>query len=172
MTAIGFEHNKWLLLLGLLCLSLIAHGVHAGEPSVIELKDGSIISGEVVSFDGSTWIIESASMGRLKIEAAKVVSIQSKKTGSQAPDGGRSAGNQANMAEIQAMQQSIMTNEALMSMIMGLQNDPDIQAILQDPEIMKAVEAGDINALLANPKFRKLMENRDIKAITREALKE
>ena len=57
-------------------------------------------------------------------------------------------------------------------MIMNLQDDPEIQAILQDPEIMKAVNAGDMNALLANPKFSKLMENAKIKAITREAVKE
>ena len=64
-----------------------------------------------------------------------------------------------NSADIQAMQQSIMANEQIMAMIMNLQDDPEIQAILQDPEIMNAVNAGDMNALLANPKFIKLMEN-------------
>ena len=48
--------------MGFWLVSLIAFNGVAGEPSVIELKDGSIISGEVVSFDGSTWIIESTSM--------------------------------------------------------------------------------------------------------------
>jgi len=158
--------------LGFLCLGLIAQSVYAGEQSVIELNDGSIISGEVVSFDGSTWVINSTSMGVLKIKAAKVVSIRSQTTGGQVPAGEGSTGKQVNAADIQAMQQSIMTNEALMTMIMGLQNDPEVQAILQDPEIMRAVNAGDMNALLANPKFRRLMENAKIKEITKEAIKE
>jgi len=165
MALISIGYNKWLLLFGFLCLGLITQSVYAGEQSVIELKDGSVISGEVASFDGNIWIIESASMGRLEIEAAKVVSIRSPATGA-------SAGNEATASQMQSMQQSIMADEELMTMIMGLQNDPEVQAILQDPEIMKAVNAGDMNALLANPKFRRLMENAKIKEITREATKE
>lgn len=172
MASIGFEHNKWLLVLGFLFLAFIAQDVYAGEPSVIELKDGSIISGEVVSFDGSTWIIDSASMGRLEIEASKVVSIRSQTTKSGQPTAGASTGNQVASDQIQSMQQSIMANEQLMTMIMSLQDDPEVQAILQDPEIMKAVNSNDINALMANPKFTKLLENSNIKAITREALEE
>jgi hypothetical protein len=168
----GFRFNKWLPLVGLFFLCLFAQSGFAGEASTIELRDGSIISGEVLTFDGSTWIIQSPSMGRLEIEAGKVVSIRSRATGGKGSAGEGSTGKEVRAADIQAMQQSIMSNEQLMTMIMGLQDDPELQAILQDPEIMKAVEAGDINALLADPKFRKLMENRNIKAITREALKE
>jgi len=157
--------SKWFCLVGFLLMGLLVQNVCAGEISVIELKDGSVISGEVVSFDGNIWIIESASMGRLEIEAAKVVSIRSQAAGA-------SAGNQVTASQMQSMQQSIMTDEQLMTMIMGLQNDPEVQAILQDPEIMKAVEANDMNALLANPTFRRLMENAKVKEITREAIKE
>jgi len=157
---------------GIVILGLPIPNVHAGEISTIELNDGSIISGEVVSFDGSTWIIKSGSMGSLKIEAAKVVSIRSQTVGSAAPAKGASTGNQGNTADIQAMQQSIMANGQLMTMIMNLQDDPEVQAILQDPEIMQAVNAGDMNALMANPKFRRLMENTKVKEITREAAKE
>jgi len=151
---------------------LITQDVYAGEPSVIELKDGSVISGEVVSFDGNTWTIKSGAMGTLKIDGAKVVSIRSQTTGSQAPVGGASTGNQVNTADIQALQQSITANKQLMAMIMNLQNNPEVQAILQDPEVMNAINAGDMNTLMANPKFRRLMENAKIKEITREAIKE
>ncbi len=158
-----------LFIIGVLLLSCNAG---AGEISIIELSDGSIITGEVVSFDGNIWTIRSGAMGTLKIEAAKVVSIRSQTTGSQAPVGGASTGNQANTADIQAMQQSIMANEQLMAMIMSLQNNPEVQAILQDPEVMNAINAGDMNTLMANPKFMRLMENAKIKEITREAIKE
>ena len=53
-------------------------------------------------------------------------------------------------------------------MILSLQNDPDVQTILQDPEIMKAINSGDINALLSNPKFMKLLENPTIQDIRRK----
>ncbi|MBW2177122.1 MAG: hypothetical protein JRH03_09275 [Deltaproteobacteria bacterium] len=138
---------KSLLLMAILCPGLFI--AHAGEISTIELSDGSVISGEVVSFDGNVWTIQSGSMGTLKIDGSKVVSIRSKTTPSQT-------------------QQSIMANEQIMTMIMNLQTDPEIQAILKDPEIMKAVNAGDVNALLFNPKFIKFMENTKIRDITKE----
>ena len=144
----------------------------AGETSVIELSDGSVISGEVLAFDGSTWTIRSRAVGTLNIEAAKVVSIRSQAADSGSHTAGPSNANPVRSDQMQSMQQSIMANEQLMTMIMGLQNDPEIQAILEDPVIMQAVNDGDVNALLANPKFIKLLENRKIKAITREALKE
>lgn len=159
-------------ILFILCVLLLSCNAGAGEISIIELSDGSIITGEVVSFDGNIWTIRSGAMGTLKIEAAKVVSIRSQTTGSQAPVGGSSTGNQVNTADIQAMQQSIMANEQLMAMIMSLQNNPEVQVILQDPEVMNAINAGDMNTLMANPKFRRLMENAKIKEITKEAIKE
>jgi hypothetical protein len=169
---VRYRMIKGLLLTLIFSIGLMLAVVNAGEISTIELSDGSVISGEVVSFDGSTWTINSGSMGTLKIDGAKVVSIRSQTTDSQVPVGGASTGNQVNTADIQAMQQSIMGNEQLMAMIMSLQNDPEVQAILQDPEVMNAINAGDMNTLMANPKFRRLMENAKIKEITREAIKE
>ncbi|RLC00207.1 MAG: hypothetical protein DRH90_18945 [Deltaproteobacteria bacterium] len=166
-----FGRNKGLFLIGLLLLGLITQDVCAGESSVIELSDGSVITGEVVSFDGKVWTIQSSSMGTLKIDGAKIVSIRSKTAVGKEPDGGISTGSQANAADMQAMQQSIMANEQIMAMIMGLQHEPEIQAILQDPEVMQAVNAGDMHALLSNPKFIRLMENAKIKDITKEAVK-
>ena len=145
-----------LFIIGVLLLSCNAG---AGEISIIELSDGSIITGEVVSFDGNIWTIRSGAMGTLKIDGAKVVSIRSKTTTDQGAAGGLSSGNTVNTPDLQALQQEIMANEQIMAMIMNMQDDPEIQAILQDPEIMNAINAGDMNALLANPKFIKLMQN-------------
>jgi len=161
---------KSLLLMAILCPGLFI--AHAGEISTIELSDGSVISGEVVSFDGNVWTIQSVSMGILKIDGSKVVSIRSKTTPSQTPSTTTAGEDPINAADIQAMQQSIMANEQIMTMIMNLQTDPEIQAILKDPEIMKAVNAGDVNALLSNPKFIKFMENTKVRKITKEAVQE
>jgi hypothetical protein len=59
----------------------------------------------------------------------------------------------------------MMSDKEVVEMILSLQNDPDVQKILQDPEIMKAVNAGDMDALLSNPKFMKLLENPTIHEI-------
>lgn len=150
---------------------IIISGGYAGEISLIELSDGSRITGEVISFDGNTWIIQSESMGQLKIDGSKVRSIRVQGDAKQNQAGSPSSGYQVDKGDIQAMQQSIMANQELLKMIMNLHDDPEIQAILKDPEIMNAVNAGDINALIANPKFMRLLEKAEIKAITNEATK-
>jgi small nuclear ribonucleoprotein (snRNP)-like protein len=158
------------LLVTIFIILLITPG-NAGEISVIELSDGSRITGEVVSFDGSTWIIKSESMGQLKIESSKVRSIRSQGANRQNLPAETTSGYQVSKEDIQAMQQSIMANQEILGMIMNLHDDPEIQAILKDPDIMNAVNAGNISALLANPKFLRLLEKAEIKAITGEIAK-
>ncbi len=153
-----------------LALIIISSG-YAGADSIIELSDGSRITGEVISFDGNTWIIQSESMGRLKIDSSKVRSIRAQGSSGQTQPGSSSGGYQVGKDEIQTMQQSIMANQEILKMIMNLHDDPEIQAILKDPEIMQAVSSGDIAALIANPKFMRLLERAEIKAITGEVAK-
>ncbi|QTA80805.1 Uncharacterized protein dnl_31180 [Desulfonema limicola] len=138
--------------------------VSASELREIELNDGSIISGEVISLDNGVYTLKSQSMGILKIDDSKIREIR-KKRGSSVPL------NSFAGTDIQSMTQSLMGNENIMKMIMGLQNDPEIQKILQSPEIMEAVNAGDITALMSEPEFRKLLENPKIQGITEQMTK-
>ncbi len=63
--------------------------------------------------------------------------------------------------------QHMMTGDAdIMSMILSLQDDPDLQRILEDPALMDAVRSGDIKTLEANPQFRRLLSNPTIRDIT------
>ena len=64
--------------------------------------------------------------------------------------------------EAQALQQRMISDPEIMNMIQSLQNDPDFQQILQDPEIMKAVSSGDIATLMANPKFTRILDNKTV----------
>ena len=68
--------------------------------------------------------------------------------------------------DIGAMQQQLMANQEIMALINSLQNDPQVQAILTDPELMQAIYAGNIEALLNNPKLKDLADNPTIKSIT------
>jgi hypothetical protein len=64
--------------------------------------------------------------------------------------------------EIQTLQKQMMSDQGIMNMIQSLQNDPDFQQVLQDPEIMKAISSGDITTLMANPKFMRILDNKTV----------
>jgi len=130
-------------------------GVFAGPARQIELTDGSVITGEIVSFSDGIYTIKSSHLGLLKIEDSKVRSIDS-------------GDSNASFGDLQGLQNMIMSSPDLMNTIMSLQDDPDFQAALQNPEVMRAVSSGDVNALLSNPLFMKLIENPRVKEIVQE----
>jgi hypothetical protein len=142
-------------LLALLLLLLGAIPVPAGPTQRIELNDGSVIQGEVLSFNGSVYTIRTASLGTISVAASRVRAIHMGDPGSALTE----------RPEHRDLQQGILSSPETLNMILGLQNDPDVQAVLQDAELMKAVQAGDLEKLLANPKFMRLLENPKIQDI-------
>ena len=149
----GIKGMKLLTIALLFLLGLFLGSAHAGEIKEFELKDGSVIYGEIVSFSGGTFTVRSKSFGTVEIDESKIRAI-------------RSVGVKGD--QIKQLQQRMISDEEVVQMILSLQNDPDVQTILQDPEIMKAVNSGDINALLSNPKFMKLLENPTIQDIRKK----
>ncbi len=142
-------------ILGMFLLSFVLLGqAFAGETMTFELLDGSIIAGKIISFSDGTFILESETLGTIRIEEAKIRAIRSgEKTGEIPGD------------EVLALQEKMMGNEEIIAMILSLQNDPEFRAILQDPEMMSAISSGDINTLLSNQNFLKLLENSTIQDI-------
>lgn len=131
----------------------------AAEQRVIELSDGSRIRGEIVSKQGDTWTIRTDALGEVRVDSARIRSIgMSSSTSAPA----RSAED----GSLGAIKSSIANDAGLMARIMSLQNDPQVRAILSDPEIMSAVRSLDFEALRNNPKFRALMENEEMQSIT------
>ncbi len=66
------------------------------------------------------------------------------------------------------LQGEMLNNEAVMQLILGLQNDPEFQKILQNPAIMQAIKANDLAALTSNPDFMKLLNNPSVGKIKNE----
>ena len=131
------------------------YAVPASALQRIELLDGTILQGEILSFDGSAYAVRTENLGTMKIEKSKVRSIQM---------GGSASGSQQG---VQDLRNRMLMNPEALGMIMGLQNDPDVQEVLNDPEIVSAAEAGDFEKLLSNPKFMKLLQNPKIQEIGR-----
>ncbi len=142
-----------------LVLALSLPIAHAGEVREIELIDGSIINGEVLSLSSGVYTIKSNTLGTIKLEEAKIRAIRAK-----SPNAGAGP-----TGEVKALQGKMMSDPEIMSLIQSLQNDPEFKKALVDPEIMKAVKAGDVASLTANPKFLKLLDNATVQEIQKKA---
>ena len=70
---------------------------------------------------------------------------------------------QASQSAVQSLQSSITSDPGMMASILALQNDPDMQAVLSDPELMRAIQSFDLEALQNNPKIQQLMNNSTVR---------
>jgi len=61
--------------------------------------------------------------------------------------------------------QSMMTDPGFVEKIMKIGQNPDMQEILSDTQVMNAIQSGDYESLMNNPKMQELMENSDIKEL-------
>ena len=158
-----------------LLLGILHNSVFAGGHVQVKLIDGSAISGEIVSFRDGVYTLKSDVLGTIEIKESKIQLIRVKSFGKTA--GGTTAReplSQSNTPineEVQNLKNSMMSNDKIMEQIISLKNDPDFQELLQDPNIMNAINSGDIGTLMFSPKFMKILENPAIKRIQKEVNK-
>jgi len=154
------------------CLCLTAGGldggVLAGEVSEFELTDGTMIRGEIIAYSKGVYTIQSSSIGTVKIDETKIQVIRVKSDSSPT----RELSSASLSREAQALQQLLLGDEQLLTNVLSLQDDPEVQAILQDPDMVRAANSGSIDALISNPKFMRLLLNPKIQAITREVFEQ
>ncbi len=129
----------------------------------IELSDGSVISGQIISFENGVYTVASPSLGRLRLKDSEILSIRSNpgspramQSSPQAPDAGQS---------FSGIERRIVGDPQVFALVMSLQQDPQILAILNDPAIMRAISARDVESLRNNPKIRELERNPIIQEI-------
>ena len=158
-------------LLAAFCLCL--PGIALAETEIL-LKDGSRIRGEVVSMSNGMYEIRTQSMGIIKLGSRQIQSISQAGSsgGSSAMDTARETAqnlqNKMTSSTMESIQSTIANSPGLMNSIMSLQNDPKMQAILQDPELMKAVHNMDFKTLSNHPKMKALMNSQEVRAITNQ----
>ena len=151
----------------IILMLLLAGSALAGELKEIELTDGSVITGEVLSLANGVYTIRIASLGTVTVRDDRVRTIRSRGSASPAP----SATTAPSSAEISSLTEKMMNDSEVMDMIQSLKDDPSFQKALEDPEFMKAVAAGDTAALMANPKFLEIMNNATVRDIQRKMQK-
>lgn len=123
------------------------------EASTITLRDGSTISGEIVSLSDGVYTIRSATLGTLTVKQADVRTLTDQ-AATPMP------------AQLDALRERIATDPATMSAIAALADDPDVQAILGAPEVRAALQDGNLDALLSNPKIARLAADPRVRSIT------
>jgi hypothetical protein len=67
--------------------------------------------------------------------------------------------------DVEELKERMLKDEGTMSLIRELQNDPEMQALLSDPVMIHAIQAGDISTLINNPDFMKLLNNPRVREI-------
>ena len=142
--------------------------VWSGDPKQIELKDGSVITGDVLSLSNDVFTIH---------KRQRRNNPHQQQPDPEDPQPYRTKGgtrcrrrtvrtSEPGMeSQIRALQQAAAGDPELQKQILSLQDDPDFQAALQDPDMLSAVQSGDIDALLNHPKIQKLTGNPHVSEI-------
>jgi len=159
-------------------LSVYCSSLYADEQRLIELNDGSVISGQIVSFSNGTYTINSPSLGIIEIEDSTIQAIRSNsedakirviRSNSNRPISDiATKPTSVSNTDLQSLQNVMMGNPSIMNAILSLQDDPDFQAILQDSDIMAVIMSGNLNALITNSTFMELLEHQQVKGIIEE----
>jgi len=164
-----------------LCSLMFVAASLASETRQIHLDDGSSIIGEIISVQNGSYVIKTKSLGTVTLGFQQIEGISALGAATNAVGTSRNLGapvinsttsNPAATApqvglesSVQQIQSSIFSSAALMSSIMQMQDNPEMQAVLNDPELMQAIQRFDIEAIQNNPKIIRLMKSRDMQQI-------
>jgi hypothetical protein len=67
--------------------------------------------------------------------------------------------------QVERLKERMQKDEGTMALVRALLGDPQIQALLKDPTVLRAAQAGDFGALLNNPDVMKLLANPQVQEI-------
>ncbi len=158
----------------LCCLCCTQQAGAQTEQQTITLMDGSVIKGQIVGASGSDFVIKTSNLGTISIPQSQVSEISRQSSGAQQGNQPAvSANAMASSQQMQQMQSMLMSNPKIMETVQELLTDPEVVALLEDPEVSKAVQNGaDPTSLMSNPAFMKIMSHPKIQAVIQEAVME
>ncbi len=151
----------------ILLLITFCGSAFAGELMDFELTDGTVIHGRLVSYANGVYTIRSKSLGTVKISEEKVKATRHAGGAASAPAATQTSGGGYGR-DVQGMVTKMQGDEEIMSLINSLKDDPEMQALLNDPEVMNAISSGNLSALMANPKIMELLNNPKVREIQKK----
>jgi len=162
-----FKGNRKALGLSFLFLGIFSFSI-AGASTLdrFELMDGSVIQGEILSYSGGVYQINSDVLGTISLPEEKIRAIQpARDPGSQANNSNGPNEPSPGAQKIDQMQDRMLNDPETVRLIEELQNNPSVQKILQDEELMKAIAQGNLNRVGEDPKIKALMNDKTIEKI-------
>jgi ABC-type proline/glycine betaine transport system permease subunit len=169
-SAARVAHMK-MMLKACLAVALLGLAVGVLAAPTIELKDGSRIQGEILGVDNGVYTVRSPSIGTVHVaqsNIARIVYDGDSANGARVPGKSSARDDGSLTRDIQQLQTRLTQDPAMMQSIMSLQSDPQIQAILNDQAIVKAVQDGDYMSLLGNSKIQALESNEHLQQLLQQ----
>ena len=155
--------SKSLGAVAVLCL-LLFQGTAWTAGRAIELRDGSVLMGELVSAGNGTYRIRTPVLGELELPESEVLAIRSA-VGPASDRGGALSGTTDLQGVMSAIQRRIVGDPTMASAVTALQSDPELQGALADPDFLQLILSGNIVALSTDPRFLSLMANPAIQSL-------
>jgi len=164
------RRRTWAVIPGMLAVAILLAPDGGALAATLVLQDDTVIHGEIETLREGVYTVKTASLGTVRVRKEDVQTIHHG-DGAKSPlavgSPAQGAGRQA--AGVEALQHQVAANPDLLSMIETLQNDSEVQAVLADPEIMRAVAAGDYGALMNHPKIVALTNNSKVREVIEAA---
>ncbi|HVN38205.1 MAG TPA: hypothetical protein VMW19_08555 [Myxococcota bacterium] len=163
--------SRRFVLAGAFVLACLASSPAAADPMRVVLKDGSVVIGELVGVQSGRLVIESSSLGRVRLDEARIASMtplaatpwsDGPKLAASAP----SAPAGTSQSEMASTLQTLMaTDPEVLAQLGELQESDLMKEILSDPDLMAKVRAGDYATLGQDPRIQKLLSDPSILSI-------
>lgn len=128
-----------------------------------ELMDGSVIQGEILSFTQGVYRINSDALGTISLPEEKIRAIKpAQNSDSKAGNSNQPKEPTDGAQKIDRMQGRMLSDPETVRLIEELQNNPSVQSILQDEELMQAISQGNLNRVSEDPKIKALMKDKTV----------
>lgn len=156
-----------------LALIILSPSTFAAAVKHITLKDGSVIKGELISFENGLYTVQTDNLGRLQLPEANVVSVSNEMAAAPAPSQGQQAVAAPSFSNnVSAMQTQIMNDPQAMQAVQAMAEDPEIAAMISDPNFVKqltsAVSGNNIDSVADDPRIQQLMVNPKMQALIQQ----
>jgi len=163
----------------------------AGPQMQFTLKDRSVLCGELIEMKDGVYHIRSGVLGELRIPEEQIARITTADAASvsvppvredgtkrtaperippaQSAQSAPTAPASDNLTEqqknVNAQVQSMLMNGSFMDKVTGLGENGAMQEVMQDEEIMRAIQNGDYEFLMKNEKMKQLIESPEMQNI-------